>query len=165
MLAVIIGTVLAMNLVWRHGLPSCETSQPHQVPEPCQTTQSYWDSEPCQPAQPYQAPAPCQTPYEWWIAVINAAIYWGFYDALSIAQAILQLWLNIKNPVIKLVAVSGSVTITLNVTITIKRWLWNDKMSLFCPIDATPGKPIPGTYNRYRCSEGHQFNGDPHGIH
>jgi hypothetical protein len=37
-------------------------------------------------------------------------------------------------------------------------------LTLTCPYCKTPAPLIGGTYNRYRCQEGHQFNGDPHRL-
>jgi hypothetical protein len=44
---------------------------------------------------------------------------------------------------------------------------WRDyanNLALYCPLDKLPAHPISGTYNRYRCQDGHQFNGDPHRL-
>jgi hypothetical protein len=105
-----------------------------------------------------------QTATEWRITVINAAIYWALQDSLEFSWLTLQWWLNIKNPFLRLGVLFGAVMGVLNVLLTLRREARVRRLAIFCTECQTHGRPIAGTWNRYRCRTGHQFNGDPHGV-
>ncbi|MEP7339958.1 MAG: hypothetical protein ABI977_19625 [Acidobacteriota bacterium] len=133
-LASVIGTALAINLVLRHP-----------------------DSLPNGPLE--------QSVFDWSAMVISEALYWGLNDLIWGAWWLLERWWSINNPIFKIGILFGAVMVGFNVYLGLRGWQLHRRMSIFCPIDNSPGRPIAGTYNRYRCiAHNHQFNGDSHGI-
>ena len=96
---------------------------------------------------------------------VNASIYWVWHDALFINQLIFGLWSKICSPIYKFGLVFVSVLIAQNFWFQLKGTILKNKLSVYCPIDNLPGRPIPGTVDRYRCHNGHQFAGEPHDFH
>lgn len=133
-IASVIGTALAINLVLRH---------PESIPN-----------------GPFE-----QSPIDWWATVISEGLYWGLYDSILFAGWLLERWWSINNPIFRIGILLSAVMAGFNLYMRWKGWRLHRRMSIFCPIDNSPGRPIAGTYNRYRCkAHKHQFNGDTHGI-
>lgn len=102
---------------------------------------------------------------DWAITQINASIYWVWHDALWISQWIYNCWQNIPSPLIKFGVLFGFVLFAQNFRFLLKGTILKNKLSVYCPIDNLPGRPIPGTVDRYRCRGGHQFAGEAHDFH
>jgi hypothetical protein len=98
---------------------------------------------------------------------VNTAIYWALHDLLLLSDKTLEGWKNIQNPFFRFLIFFGAVMGLLNVALALKRSLQAKKMAIFCPYPECrgSGKPIAGSWNRYRCKRGHQFNGEAHGIY
>lgn len=99
----------------------------------------------------------------------------GLYQLLiALAQLLGKLltWLLDPQDLLIKVAIIGGIALAVWYIIICQRNArevasWRDhvnNLALYCPLDKLPAHPISGTYNRYRCQDGHQFNGDPHRI-
>jgi hypothetical protein len=99
--------------------------------------------------------------------VLNRVIYWTLHDILTFTIKALEAWKNIQNPFFRFLIFFGAVMGLFNVALALKRSLQARKMEIFCPYPEcrASGKPVAGSWNRYRCKRGHQFNGESHGIY
>lgn len=100
----------------------------------------------------------------WAIRVSTSLIYHLLTDLLNLSQAILNSWHDQLPPIHRfgalLLAVMGA-DILLN---KLKRRMLKDRFTVYCERDGTEAAPIPGSFNRYRCENGHQFAGEAHGY-
>ncbi|MBS1790871.1 MAG: hypothetical protein JST85_24355 [Acidobacteria bacterium] len=120
----------------------------------------------------FQIPAGCsqssqqnQSVSEWALTLVNAAIWWAWHDVLWLNQRIFEWWSGFCSPLIKFGVLFGSVLFAQYFLLLLKGTILKNKLSVYCPIDNLPGRPIPGTVDRYRCPDGHQFAGEPHDFH
>jgi hypothetical protein len=141
-------------------------SQRHPGPEPVEIAPTSTGIQNEQPADKQQNDKYVESAKEA-AKVVNAAIYWTLHDLLLLSRNILEGWKNIQNPLFRFLIFFGAVMGMLNVALALKRSLQAKKMAIFCPYPEcrASGEPIAGSWNRYRCKRGHQFNGEAHGIY
>ncbi|MFN0111038.1 MAG: ATP-binding protein [Blastocatellia bacterium] len=99
---------------------------------------------------------------EWAVTQVNATIYWASYDAMMFGSWIFDWWQSIKNPIIKLGTLFVSMLLAMNFLWLLKQKILRNKLTVNCPTDNLPARPIGGTVNRYLCRQGHQFKGKRH---
>lgn len=104
---------------------------------------------------------------EWASTLVNASIYWAWDDGLKIGREIFDRWNGMKNPIIKLGVLFMSVLLTHGFRHLLKDKLLQKKLAVYCPVSSChkSSSPIPGSVNRYRCPDGHQFSGVVHDFH
>lgn len=102
---------------------------------------------------------------DWALTQINLSIYWAWHDVLWINNWLFNWWSQIPSPFKQFAIIVGFIFATENFWVKLKGTILKNKLSVYCPIDNFPGRPIPGTVDRYRCRDGHQFAGEPHDFH
>ncbi len=107
---------------------------------------------------------PTQSDAEWIATVINASVYWLLVDLYYGFIKLFDWWNGIINPIIKLGVLFVGVMILVNLAWAAKYQMQISKLTVYCERDGLPSAPISGTKNRYRCTKGHQFYSDYHGI-
>ncbi len=100
----------------------------------------------------------------WVTRIVSSYLYWMLIDVLYLFLKIIEKWNSIRDPAIKLGGLLFSILVLLNLIQLSRRQRQANRLTIYCPVDQAPARPIPGSRNRYRCFNGHQFNGDSHGY-
>ena len=103
-----------------------------------------------------------ETKIQWGMRVSTSMIYFMLMDTVNRCGDVLNLWHHKLSPAYRLGTLVISVLLLLNLRYFLKDRVRKVTRTVYCEIDNTNARPIPGSYNRYRCGRGHQFADEPH---
>ncbi len=117
------------------------------------------------PEQPGDAVLP------WAANIIRYQIYWLLRGVLFLVLIALERWISIDNSVMALGGFLFLLLLSINLFYLLRNVKFKKKseveiakFAVYCPICEENAPPIPGTENRYRCDNKHQFASVYHGF-
>ena len=98
---------------------------------------------------------------KWGLRVTTSMIYFMLKDFFTLFVDVLTKWRELT-PERRFGTMLVTVLLITNVMYSLRDRGRREMLRVICPHDQTRAYPIPGSYNRYRCRNGHQFADDAH---
>lgn len=101
---------------------------------------------------------------KWGLRVSTSMMYFMATDLLKWANGFLTFW-HEQPPWRRFASIFVGLLILNNLYYIMKERRRRQTLAIYCPVDNTVAFPIPGSHNRYRCTNRprpHQFSGEPH---
>ncbi|MFN0111660.1 MAG: hypothetical protein ACKVZH_22595 [Blastocatellia bacterium] len=99
--------------------------------------------------------------WKWGLRVSTSLIYFMLKDFITLFVDALTKWHELS-PERRFGTMLVTVLLITNVMYSLKDRGRRAMLRVTCPHDQTKAYPIPGSYNRYKCRNGHQFADDAH---